>query len=201
MASLQERNGSYRIMFRFQGKLRTFTVGVVPQKEAEAKIGQVDLLLMRLKQGLLELPSAMSIEDFLQCDGIVKKPNETRPAAAITLARLSEQYLETHGNGAMEANSLQTIAMHLGHFKRSLGAEFPLAELQMAHLQEHINSRMKKRYRGRSLSPATLKKKMASFRAAWNWASNMGIVKGTFPSRGLVYPKSDEKPPFMTKRL
>jgi hypothetical protein len=28
----------------------------------------------------------------------------------------------------------------------------------------------------------------------------MGIVKGAFPSRGLVYPKTDEKPPFMTRQ-
>ena len=28
----------------------------------------------------------------------------------------------------------------------------------------------------------------------------MGLVKGVFPGRGLVYPKSDEKPPFMTRK-
>ena len=36
-------------------------------------------------------------------------------------------------------------------------------------------------------------------RAAWNWASHMKLVQGLFPSRGLVYPKADEKPPFMTR--
>jgi integrase len=30
-----------------------------------------------------------------------------------------------------------------------------------------------------------------------DWAAK-GLVKGAFPSKGLVYPKSDEKPPFMT---
>src|SRR4051812_26020495 len=138
MAALQERNGSYRVMFRFQGKLRTFTVGAVPQKEAEAKAGQVDLLLMRLKQGLIHLPVGMSIEDFMQCDGNVKKPEEAK-ATPITFTRFKDKYLETHGHGAMEANSLQTVAMHLGHFKRTLGADFPMQELQMSDLQEHIN--------------------------------------------------------------
>ena len=197
MAALQERNGSYRILFRFKGKQRTFTVGAVPQSEAEATAGQVDLLLMRLKQGLIELPTGMSIEDFLQCDGKVKKPEEAK-ASPITFTRLRDQYFETYGNGAMEANSLQTVAMHLRHFKRTLGPDFPMQDLQMSDLQGHINTRMKKKYRGRPLSPATLKKEISSFRAAWNWAGNMGIVKGPFPSRGLVYPKSDEKPPFMT---
>lgn len=198
MASLQERNGSFRVMFRFQGKLRTFTVGLVPAKEAEAKAGQVDLLLMRLKQGLIQLPAGVTIEDFLQSEGQVKKPDEVR-AATITFAAFKERYLETHSNGVMEANSLQTVTMHLGHFERVLGKGFPLEQLQMADLQRHVNERMKKKYRGRRLSSVTLKKEMASFRAAWNWAINMGLLIGAFPSRGLVYPKSDEKPPFMTR--
>ena len=99
----------------------------------------------------------------------------------------------------MEANSLQTVTMHLGHFEKVLGQGFPLEQMQMADLQRHVNERMRKKYRGRNLSSVTLKKEMASFRAAWNWAINMGLVTGAFPSRGLVYPKSDEKPPFMTK--
>jgi integrase len=44
-----------------------------------------------------------------------------------------------------------------------------------------------------------LKKEMASLRAAWNWAAHTGLVKGAFPSKGLVYPRADEKPPFMTR--
>src|SRR5208337_2462379 len=32
----------------------------------------------------------------------------------------------------------------------------------------------------------------------WNWASRMGHVKGDFPNGGLVYPKAQDKPPFMT---
>jgi integrase len=43
-----------------------------------------------------------------------------------------------------------------------------------------------------------MKKEVASFRAAWNWAALTGLVSGPFPSRGLLYPKADEKPPFMT---
>src|SRR5207249_2178919 len=64
--------------------------------------------------------------------------------------------------------------------------------------QRHVTTRSQKKYRGRKLSPITLKKELASFRAAWNWAAPMGLVKGPFPSKGLVFPKTDEKLPFMT---
>jgi hypothetical protein len=51
MASLQERNGSYRVLFCYHGKLHTFTIGQV-----ETKGRQVDYLFMRLKQRLIVLP-------------------------------------------------------------------------------------------------------------------------------------------------
>jgi site-specific recombinase XerD len=100
----------------------------------------------------------------------------------------------------MEANSLQTVAMHLNHFERTFGAKFPLQKLTLADLQRHVTERARKQYRGKPLSPVTLKKEMASLRAAWNWAAHTGLVRGAFPSKGLVYPKADEKPPFMTRK-
>jgi integrase len=84
------------------------------------------------------------------------------------------------------------------HFQKSLGERFPMNELCAADLQDHVNRRAQKKYRGKNLSPVTLRTEMRSFRAAWNWAASMGLVVGTFPSRGLVYPKQDEKLPFMT---
>ena len=76
MATIQERNTAFRILFVFQGKRRTINLGKVRKDEAEAKSGQVDLLLLRLKQGLLSLPAAVSIEEFLLRDGQVKTEAE-----------------------------------------------------------------------------------------------------------------------------
>lgn len=44
----------------------------------------------------------------------------------------------------------------------------------------------------------TLKKEVASLRACWNWAVLGGLLKGTFPGRGLRFPKEEEKEPFRT---
>ena len=40
--AVQERNGSYRILFRHEGKQSVFTVGRVTESEAKAKSAQVD---------------------------------------------------------------------------------------------------------------------------------------------------------------
>lgn len=46
--------------------------------------------------------------------------------------------------------------------------------------------------------PVPLKKELATFRACWNWTAHAGVLKGTFPGRGLRFPKEEEKEPFRT---
>jgi integrase len=196
MASLQERNGSYRILFCHHGKLHTFTIGKVRKDEAENKARQVDYLLMRLKQRLVVLPVGTDIVSFIEHDGT---PPDTGPTLAdaprqvITVGLLRDRYLITHGNGTIEANSLDTCKLHLRHFCRILGDGFPLGELSLSKLQDYVSNRAKAK-----VAPVTIRKEMATLRAAWNWAEPMGLTSGKFPSRGLRYPKADEKPPFMT---
>src|ERR1700730_5958657 len=124
MAALQERNGSFRILFRHHGKQHTFTIGEVSRDEAESKAQQVDYLLMRLKQRLLILPEGTDIVTFVQHDGnppTLRPTLPTAPRQAITLGLLRDRYLDTHGNGTIEANSLDTCKLHLGHFARLFG--------------------------------------------------------------------------------
>jgi len=45
----------------FRGKLHSFTIGKVKPGEAENKARQVDYLLMRLKQKLVQLPAGIAI--------------------------------------------------------------------------------------------------------------------------------------------
>lgn len=86
MASLQERNGSYRVLFCYHGKLHTFTIGQVAKDEAENKARQVDYLLMRLKQRLIVLPEGTDIVTFVEHDGNRRTPDLNWPTPR---ARLS----------------------------------------------------------------------------------------------------------------
>lgn len=51
MAAVQQRNGRYRVLFRFHGKQHTFTLGRVSETEAQAKADQVEYLLMHSNRG------------------------------------------------------------------------------------------------------------------------------------------------------
>src|SRR5579864_1982093 len=196
MASLQKKGDSYYCQFMYHGRRHTFTVGPVEESEAENKARQVDYLLMRLKQRLIVLPEGLDIVTFVQHDGQPPDTGPTLAAAprqAVTLGHLKDRYLTTHANGTIEANSLDTCKLHLGHFARILGDSFPLGELSLAKMQEYVNHRAKAK-----ISPVTIRKEIATLRAAWNWGEPMELTEGKFPNRGLRYPKADEKPPFMT---
>jgi integrase len=197
MASVQKKGDAYYCQFLFQGRRRTVTVGKVSADSAAAFAARTEELLGLIARGRVVLPPGTDITDFVRRDGRPLEPDPA-PAALVTFRQLKDRYLETHRAGAMESNSLETARMHLGHFERTLGARFPLPSLTLADVQRHVTGRSRKQYRGRPLSPVTLRKEVASFRAAWNWGVLNGLTEGPFPSRGVVYPKADEKPPFMT---
>src|SRR5262249_15585516 len=162
------------------------------EDEAYSTKGRVEYLLMRLKQNLLTLPAGMDICTFLLHDG---KPPDTycEPARRETaFSEFRDEYVRTFSNGALEQNTISTATIHLGHFAESLGEKFPMNALTLADLQRHVDRRQK------DVAAVTIKKEVDTLRSAWNWASRMGYVEGEFPGGRLVYPKTDEKLPFMT---
>jgi integrase len=146
---------------------------------------------MRVRQRLLELPAEMDILQFIEHDG--KPPPAPKPSVVITrFGELRKRYLDTFSHGALESNTLYTAKIHLNHLGETLGAKFPLNTLSLADLQRHIERRQKR------VSATTIKKEIDTFRATWNWACRMALTQGAFPSAGLVYPKGEDKLPFMT---
>jgi integrase len=200
MATLQKKGNGWYCQFLHHGKRHTITIGHVTKTEARAKSDQVQYLLMRLKQGLIELPPGVDIREFVQRDG-KPGPMPGTPASAtlLTLAEFRDSYL-TANRDSQERRSIEGIESHFKHLLTALGERFPIRELKLADLQGYINRRAKaKGMYGRRLSPATIKKEIVTLRTAWNWAAKMGLVVGRFPNDGLRYPKLDEKPPFMTR--
>lgn len=169
MASLQERNGSFRVMFSYRGKLHTFTFGKVPRVEA----AQVDYLLMRIKQKLVADPDGVGVVSFVEHDGnpTASAANPTAghaPRKAATLGTLRDRYLDTHANGTLEPDSLVTCRIHLAHLCRVLGEGLVLAELTTADLQGYVNRR------AATVKAVTVRKEVTTLRSAWNWGGPRG---------------------------
>jgi integrase len=170
------------------------TLGEVDESEALGVKARYEYLLRLLKQRLLTLPSGMDIVTFLGHDG--KPPNKTSESGSpeITLARLRDDCLKAVGKGSVEKNTLYTSKIHLVHLASTLGERFPITSLAHADLQRHIS----RRSASDRVAAITIKKELDTLRSAWNWAKRMGYVPNEFPGAGLVYPKGEERLPFMT---
>jgi integrase len=194
VASLQLRSGSWRVIFRYRGLQHFVTLGEVEEIEAQGVKARYEYLLRLLKQRLLTLPSGIDIVTFLRHDGKPPDFGTETSLPEITFAQLRDGYLKTVSGGSVEINTLNTSKIHLAHLARTFGECFPIASLAYADLQRHVTRRSAKD----GVAAITIKKELDTLRAAWTWARRMEYVQGDFPGRGLVYPKGEEKLPFMT---
>lgn len=199
MASIELRGQSYRIVYRYGGRKVQHPLKTDNESDARAALARLEENLRLLGRGRLQLPPDADLTTFILSDGRVSSKALPELPKVVTLGELAERYEEVHSNGAIEASSLETVQMHLRHFKKTLGVSTPLGQLQQEHLQQHLTKRAKQRgIRKRRVSAVTLRKEMATLRAAWTWAHRAGIISKPFPGAGLVYPKTEEKPPFQT---
>jgi hypothetical protein len=143
MATLQIRNRSYRVLFCHAGKRYTYTLGEVSRREADNAAAAADQVLLRIEQRLLRVPDGVDIVSFVRNGGRVEEVKGTLPPEPLGLRKLIDSYLAVHSIGSMEANSLATVRMHLGHFAATLGDRFPAQRLTLADLQRHVDRRAK----------------------------------------------------------
>jgi hypothetical protein len=122
MAAIQQRGEAYRVIFRYQGQQHAVTIGNITPTEASQWKSRTEQLLQALDQGTRELPLGCSITEFIHRDG--KAPSPNSKAARTTVSELRGQYLAVMGNGAVEANSLYTIRLHLDRIQETLGKNF-----------------------------------------------------------------------------
>ena len=198
MATVERRNGRFRLIFYLTGKRYSASLRTADPREADAIAGSAERTLMLLQQGVLTVPEGADLAPFVLSGG--KLAERPKPPPAHSLGELCDRYLRAHELGAMEENSLDTVRMHLRHFAKTLGAGFSAQALELSHVQQHIDRRARQKgARGRPLSPTTLRKEVTSVRACWNWGLGAGLVGRPFPAnKALKYPKGDEKPPFQT---
>lgn len=196
MATLQDRNGSYRVIFQYQGRQLSFGLGKLSPKLAEARAARVDELLALVKNGYLEAPA--DVVEFLKRDG------KTAPAARVekpklTLGDLTDRYLTAH-RGSLAPNTLAEIERHFRHLADTFGASFPMETLELADLQRHVKRREPTRNaRGKPISAVTIQRDLVTLRVAWRWAVAGKLLTGELPRlKNVRFKPVEDKLPFMT---
>lgn len=141
MASLQVRNGSYRVLFRYHGKQHTLWIGPVKEQEARAVAAKADYWLMRLKQQLVQMPPGCDVVTFIEHDGNPPGP-ALSPQKELALADLRDTYLGSQ-EGKLEQTTLDSIKLHFNHLVRVLGGKWLVSPLSRSDLQAYVDARAK----------------------------------------------------------
>ena len=191
-----KRYGTTNIRFRYGGRYYQRALKSTSRRHIQATIGRVEETISLLERGRIVMPSDVDPGDFILSDGQLQSPTAVK--GQVTLKQLFGIYLESLPPGAKEETTIIGEKLHHNHLLRHLGSRKLVRSITKADLQGYIARRCKDMWHGKPISPQTVKKEITTLRLTWNWAHDNGLVSTQPPTRGLIYPKVDEKYPFMT---
>ncbi len=204
MASIEQRNGIFRIVFRFQGRRFSQSLGTNDEAAAVGIKTAVEQRIKLIKSKLLPGPSVgEDVVEFLmhgksQPDktGIIEKAQQK---AEISFGGICKRYFDNFLRSSVEDASFQTLELHRRHLLRHIGADKKARAVNARVSQKYINLRSKDPgIRGGCVSPATIKKEITTLKTIFRWAKDEELIESEFSTKGLRFPKGKEKPPFQT---
>lgn len=197
MAWLEKRGDGFHLGFRFGDQKFKKSLKTNEPRLANLALARVERRLELIEQGEVEIPHDVDFATFVLSDGKLARPVTVK---AMTLQELLKQYEAALQLDRLEPKTIETIQLHLKHIREVYGRTFRTDGLSFRDLQRYVDTRSRDvGHRGRPISAVTIKKELATFRGAWNWGVRMDFVRGIFPSQGLYFPKTTEKPPFQTR--
>lgn len=197
MASLEQRNDTFHVVFRFNGVKYTRSLKTSDETTAEGWKANIEETLRDIKRGKLPFPTG-DVAEYILSGG--KTQLRSLEPADLTLKQLFADFFADIPAGSREESTIYGMKIHEGHLRRILGDDFSVSSLTLADLQRYVSKRSKEKgVRGRKLTANTILKAIVTFQTAWNWAKRNGKISGTFPQRkDILLPKDHEKPPFQT---
>ncbi len=194
---LDSTSGFYRIRFRYQGRPYKRSIKTADETRAGGVLARVKETIRDLERGRLEMPADADPGMFIMSDGKqIKKIVSERPN---TLEDVLTTYQESIPLGAKAETTVNTEKFHIAHLLGHLKKAKPMQSVTTSDMQTYIDRRLRDSYRKKPIRPETVRKEVATFRLIWNWATTHGHVVGPAPTKDLKYPKTEQKPPFMTR--
>jgi len=200
MASIQRVDNSpnYTIRFRFQGRNVHRSLGTGDRRKATGISSRIEETIRLLESGRIEVPNGTDPIDFIFADG--KQREKPIKGNSLGLREFYDAYMNKLPVGRKEASTLYGEGIHLKHLKRHLGPSRKLQSITKADLQDYVSYRLKEKHHDKTIQPDTVRKELVTFRMLWNWGVQEGLLTGPSPTKHVVLPLTDEKPPFMTRQ-
>jgi integrase len=198
MASLQKDNltGRYRIRFRFGGQEFKRSLKSNSLNNARRTLANVEETLQLIERGQIEIPLDADPAKFIISGG--KLNGKLELPQLRTVQQLFKNYRTSLPKNTKEDSTLLCEKIHMQHLQRFFKPSTVTQTITVQHLQSYVVHRLEQEWRGRPIRPDTVKKEISTFRLIWNWAVEQGYLQGAAQTKGIKYPKIDEKRPFMT---
>jgi integrase len=195
--SVDRRYGTLSIRFRYGDRYYKRALGTTSNREARTVLSRVEDIIVLLKRGRIAMPPNVDPGDFIMADGKVEAAVPV--TGQMSLKQMFGNYYDLLPEGAKEKSTVYGESIHRKHLLRHLGSRKAVRAITKADLQAYIARRTKDKWRGKNIRPETIKKEITTLRLVWNWSHEQQLVSTPPPTKGLVYPKTDEKYPFMTR--
>lgn len=191
----QGPSGNYFICLRVGSKRFRRSLGTQSKADADADVARVEDNLRQIERGWLTIPKTADAVSFLLSNGRVFAPIALPDQ--LSLRGLFDRYFESQPAGSLEESTIYTMKVHRKSLEGYFGRPKLIESIDLVALQGYIDKRSNDPGRSGLLSPTTIRKEVVTLRTIWNWAKHSKLVYGEFPTRGLKYPKGNEKPPYM----
>ena len=200
MASIEltDKSTNYYIRFRYLGRNINRSLGTPNRRTAAGVCSRVEETLRLLDRGRITVPVGTDPVEFILSDGRITKP--LSQPKAMGLAEFFRTYRERLPDGRKEADTLRGEEIHVRHFQRHLGPNRFVQSIAKTDLQDYVSKRLKESHNGKAIQPDTVRKELVTFRMLWNWGVEEGILLGPTPTKHVILPLADEKPPFRTRK-
>ena len=113
MASLERRNGKYRIVFRYGGQKFSRSLLTDSARTAELSLAKLEDNLARLSLGTCDVPEGVDVATFLLSDGKLKE--RRRVPTIRSFDKLAYAFIEAIPVGSIEASTVAGMKTHIRH--------------------------------------------------------------------------------------
>ena len=199
MPWLEKRGGTYRVKYRFGGKVRQAALKTGDETAAKTALAKFEETLSDVLRGRLTIPDGADVGLFLLSDGkLDKRPVHVDAPLALTVSELFAHYQTHLTPGAKEANTRKYEGVHIRHLTRLLGGKTAVEKIGTAQVQEYVDRRAAEKYRTKPIKPQTVRKEVATLSTMWNWAHRRGRAPVPCSTKDVRFPKGGERERFRT---
>ncbi len=185
MAFLENRNGKFRLKFRFKGKQVSRSLRTTNEQKAILAKGQIERNLELVSLGLLQVPDDCDLFEFFltgkspgERNTPTKRKNKRKQKLKdLSIERLFKMYFDAFLKESIEENSYSMLQTHRNNLERLIGKRTKVADFGTDGLQRYVDKRSKEPGRRGPVKPVTIRKEVTTLSSIFRWAVNNGHLK------------------------